>query len=74
MAELRMGTREWLMLILLSIVWGGSFFFAEIALLAFGPLTIVAIRVAIGAIGLLVLARVLGHALPSGAVICATYS
>jgi drug/metabolite transporter (DMT)-like permease len=66
MSELRMGTPEWLMLILLSIVWGGSFFFAEIALLVFGPLTIVAIRVIIGAIGLLVLARALGQALPSG--------
>jgi drug/metabolite transporter (DMT)-like permease len=65
MSEPRMGAPEWLMLILLSIVWGGSFFFAEIALFAYGPLTIVAIRVAIGAVGLLLLARILGHVLPS---------
>lgn len=67
MSELRMGAPEWMMLILLSVVWGGSFFFAEIALLAFGPLTIVAIRVLIGAVGLVVLARALGHRLPVGA-------
>jgi drug/metabolite transporter (DMT)-like permease len=67
MSELRMDAPEWMMLILLSIVWGGSFFFAEIALLAFGPLTIVAIRVFVGAVGLVVLARVLGHGLPTGA-------
>jgi drug/metabolite transporter (DMT)-like permease len=63
-----MNAAAWAMLIALSIVWGGSFFFAEIALRALGPLTIVAVRVSIGAAGLLVLAIVLGYSLPRGFV------
>jgi hypothetical protein len=27
-----MGPREWLLLVTLSVLWGGSFFFAEVAL------------------------------------------
>ncbi len=65
MSELRMGAPEWLMLIALSVVWGGSFFFAEIALRAYGPMTIVAIRVCIGAMGLVMLVRALGQSLPT---------
>ena len=45
-----MATKEWLMLIVLSIFWGGSFFFVEIALQDFSALTIVALRVSIATI------------------------
>jgi len=45
-----MGVREWLMLITLSILWGGSFFFVEVALNDLPTFTIVAIRVLIAAI------------------------
>ena len=38
------------MLLLLSILWGGSYFFVEIALLEWSPLLIVAIRVVIACI------------------------
>ena len=38
------------MLIVLSIFWGGSFFFVEIALQDFSALTIVALRVSIATI------------------------
>jgi len=62
----RMGLSAWSMLIALSIVWGGSFFFAEVALREYPPLTIVAVRVIIGAAGLLVVSRVLGLRLPGG--------
>lgn len=62
-----LGGAAWLMLIALSTVWGGSFFFAEVALRSLGPLTIVAIRIMIGAAGLLVLARLLGYGLPRAA-------
>jgi len=40
----------WLLLASLSLVWGGSFLFVELALRDYQPLTIVALRVAIGAL------------------------
>jgi drug/metabolite transporter (DMT)-like permease len=40
---------DWLQLALLSLVWGGSFFFVAIALEGLQPLTIVALRVSIAA-------------------------
>ena len=46
----RMGLVEWSMLLLLSMLWGGSYFFVEIALLEWSPLLIVAVRVVIACI------------------------
>jgi len=46
----RMGGDVWLWLISLSLLWGGSFLFVEIALRDFEPLTIVMFRVLIGAV------------------------
>jgi drug/metabolite transporter (DMT)-like permease len=46
----RMGLVQWSMLLLLSMLWGGSYFFVEIALLEWSPLLIVAVRVAIATI------------------------
>jgi drug/metabolite transporter (DMT)-like permease len=46
---------EWALLITLSILWGGTFFFAEVALDDMGPFTLVFARVSIAA-GALVLA------------------
>ena len=40
----------WLLLASLSLLWGGSFLFVELALREYQPLTIVALRVAIGAL------------------------
>ena len=61
---LRMGTTEWILLVALAIVWGGSFFFAAVALEALPPFTIVFVRVAIAAIALNILVRALGLRLP----------
>ena len=47
-----MNGREWAMLVTLSVLWGGSFFFAEIALESLPPLTIVTLRVGLAAITL----------------------
>ena len=47
-----MGAREWMMLIILSILWGGSFFFVEVVLEDLPTFTIVALRVLIAAIAL----------------------
>ncbi len=59
-----MRPREWALLITLSLLWGGSFFFAEVALEALPPLSVVFARVAIGALALLVLVRAAGLRLP----------
>lgn len=48
----RMGVFEWLLLITLSAIWGGSFFFNAIALRALPPLLVVWGRVSIGCLGL----------------------
>ena len=45
-----MNLKEWLQLILLSILWGGSFFFVGIAVKALPPFNIVTLRVGIAAL------------------------
>ena len=47
-----MSLKDWFKLILLSLIWGGSFLFVEIALTAAGPLTLVMYRVGLGALAL----------------------
>lgn len=49
--------QTWILLITLSLLWGGSFLFVEFALQDFKPLTIVALRVSIAAIVLHVVLR-----------------
>jgi drug/metabolite transporter (DMT)-like permease len=56
--------QTWLLLILLSVLWGGSFFFAGVALRELPPLTTALVRVALAALLLLPLLRRLGGALP----------
>jgi drug/metabolite transporter (DMT)-like permease len=56
---------EWGMLILLSIFWGGSFFFVEIALRDIQPFTIVFLRVALAALILLGVVYILGQRMPA---------
>ena len=43
--EIDMSTRAWGELVLLSVIWGGSFFSIAIALREIGPLTVVLHRV-----------------------------
>jgi len=59
-----MGAREWIMLVVLSLLWGGSFFFTEIALRGFAPLTLVFLRVSLAAIALLVYLHAIGLRMP----------
>src|SRR5882724_5418165 len=56
-----------LLLVALSILWGVSFFFAKIAVGELPPLTVALGRVGIAAAALVLLARLMGTALPSGA-------
>lgn len=59
-----MTVRAWAMLIVLSILWGGSFFFVAVAVRAMPPLTLVTLRVAIAATALLLALRALGIGVP----------
>lgn len=56
----------WGLLAALSLVWGGSFFFAEVALAALPPFTIVLARLAVGAAGLWLLVCLTRATLPTG--------
>lgn len=62
-----MQPREWVMLMLLSIVWGGSFFFVEVALRGLQPFALVFLRVAIAAAILTGVVHLSGKRLPSSA-------
>ncbi|MEM9384670.1 MAG: DMT family transporter [Pseudomonadota bacterium] len=53
------------MLIALSVLWGGSYFFIEIALASLPPMTIVAARLMLASVALLAVLRLAGLPLPS---------
>lgn len=55
-----MGLREWIMLVSLSVLWGGSFFFVGVVVSDLPALTIVTLRVGLAAITLWVIALVVG--------------
>lgn len=59
-----MGPAEWAMLIALSLLWGGSFFFVGVAVKALPPFTIVALRVSLAAAALLLFLRFTGRSMP----------
>ncbi|MCD9104725.1 DMT family transporter [Bradyrhizobium japonicum] len=62
----RIDARDWSLLAVLSVLWGGSFFFNGAALRELPPLTLVLLRVALGAAILLPLLRMQGIGLPKG--------
>jgi drug/metabolite transporter (DMT)-like permease len=47
-----MGSAQWVTLVILSILWGGSFFFVQVAVTALPPFTIVLLRVGLAAVAL----------------------
>ena len=55
-----MTARSWTMLVFLGLIWGGSFFFARIAVAEMPPLVLVMFRVAIAALALHVYLAVAG--------------
>ena len=60
-----MRTTDWLLLVVLSVLWGATFFFVAVALQDLPPLTLVLARVALAALILMPIARMLGLSLPS---------
>lgn len=51
---MQMTLKIWIMLLLLSFIWGGSFLFGRIAVLEIAPLNVVMLRVVLSAITLLI--------------------
>jgi drug/metabolite transporter (DMT)-like permease len=62
----RIDARDWSLLAVLSVLWGGAFFFNGAALRELPPLTLVLLRVALGAAILLPLLRMQGIGFPKG--------
>lgn len=65
--DYRIDARDWSLLAVLSVLWGGSFFFNGAGLRELPPLTLVLLRVALGAAILLPLLRVHRIGFPKGA-------
>lgn len=63
----QMSVLDIITLLALSILWGGSFFFVEVLINYFGPLTIVALRVGLAAVGLWAIILALRLTLPATA-------
>jgi drug/metabolite transporter (DMT)-like permease len=63
-AQRAMTAREWGLLALLSLLWGGSFFFIGVAVKELPPLTLAALRVGLAALILWASAPLIGAKLP----------
>jgi drug/metabolite transporter (DMT)-like permease len=59
-----MSLREWALLVTLSLLWGGSFLFVGVAVRELPPFTIVALRVAVAALVLQAILRIIGVGSP----------
>jgi len=68
-----MGTAEWLMLVVLSVLWGGTFFFAEVALEEVQALTLVFARVGLAAVALVLAVYATGQRMPGGIALWAAF-
>src|SRR6266853_1802951 len=62
----RIDARDWSLLAVLSVLWGGSFFFSGVVLKELPPLTVVLLRVALASLILLQLLWVYRIRLPAG--------
>jgi drug/metabolite transporter (DMT)-like permease len=60
-----MGLREWSLVLVLSVIWGGSFFFIGVAVKALPPLTLVFLRVALAAVVLNLVVPAVGLRMPA---------
>jgi len=59
-----MVAKDWALLLLLSLLWGGSFFLIDVIVLELPPLTIVTLRVGIAAIVLWTVLLIKGYEVP----------
>ena len=72
-ASARMGAREWGLLLALSALWGGSFFFFKVLVAVWPLFTIVLGRVGVAAVALNVYIRLSGGAMPGDARLWARF-
>ena len=63
----KMNSFEWALVLTLSVLWGGSFFFVGVAVRELPTFTMVVAQVAIAAVVLLVIVRARGGSMPSNA-------
>jgi drug/metabolite transporter (DMT)-like permease len=68
-----MGVTEWLLLVTLSLLWGGSFFFNAVALADLPPFTVVFVRVAIAALVLGLIITITGQTPRLSASLCLAF-
>lgn len=68
-----MSPREWGLLVLLSVLWGASFFFNAVAISELPTLTVVVCRIGLAALCLLAVMRLLGQTLPSSRRVWAAF-
>jgi drug/metabolite transporter (DMT)-like permease len=66
MGGMRMTRLDWVLLAVLSVLWGGSFVFAKVAVQALPPMTVVLARVSLAAVALGLFLRLRGTSLPRG--------
>jgi drug/metabolite transporter (DMT)-like permease len=64
---------EWAMLLALSVLWGGSFFFTGVALRALPPFTLVVLRVGLAALILAVVLHAIRLPMPRGGRVWAAF-
>lgn len=69
-----MSTSEWAMLLGLSVLWGGSFFFTRVALAGLPPLTLVLLRVALAALILNAVVLLAGSRMPRDGRVWAAFA
>jgi len=55
---------DWYAVILLGVIWGGTFMVVSLALRGYGPITVACARVTLGAVALVTLAMVMGKKMP----------
>ena len=68
-----MGVREWGLILILSVIWGGSFFFVGVAVKEMTPLTIVLCRVGFASMILLAVVGLTGKKIPASAGVWGTF-
>lgn len=55
---------NWLSILALGVIWGGTFMVVSIALRGYGPLTVACARTTLGTVALLITAKAMGRAFP----------
>src|SRR5262245_53927999 len=71
---LSMSPTDWALLLFLSVLWGGSFYFAKIAVPEIPPLTLALGRVGIAAAALAVVARLVAGPFPRDPAVWKTFT